>query len=255
MKGVIVGKVPVPLGKNVAFPTMMTVPTDTLVVTVVPLITTGLGVNSVACVDSGELDDPEEEASLEREGDPPAEEETRKGAALSEGVADEDGLKTEVGNGLELTVLEDSEDVGGFVVVEVAVVVVVVEGATEVVCPADAVVVLPARFGIREGPFVLVEVIVRIENMETVVRTRFWPPALQLKPTALIKLVSAIFGKFITSVPVGLTTLTAVLRVIAVPELVKHVPSDENEEVTEYAENTSYAVGEVLNQSQIIYSK
>ena len=57
---------------------------------------------------------------------------------------------------------------------------------------------------------------------------------------------SATIGKAAAATPVPRTTETADGRVVGVPELVMQEPSRRKEEVIEYAEKTSYAVGEVL---------
>ena len=197
LNGLIEAAVAVAFVARVEGATIMTVLTDTVVVTAPPLVTVlalaaeGLDETSPACVEAGELGDLEEAMELKMEtgvtlemeevvglkgveGEAAEEDgETKRSAVLPEGVgAEEDGeedgeegFKTEIGGGLELTVvLEVEVDVRAAGVVDATIVVVLAAAAVIVV-----VVVPPSRSGNRVGPFVLVEVMVKIVAGTTVV--------------------------------------------------------------------------------------
>ena len=174
-------------------------PTKMVVVTALPLVTVlvlapGLDDTGTACGVAGELGVLVEaiELKMERgvtletgemvglegvEGEAAKEDgETKRSAVLPEGVGEEkdgeedgeEGLKTEVGGGggLELTVEDDD---GGTRIVDG-----VVDATIVVVLAAAAVMVVvvvepPSRSGNRVGPFVLVEVTVKIVADTTVV--------------------------------------------------------------------------------------
>ena len=87
--------------------------------------------------------------------------------------------------------------------------------------------------------------------MVCVVGDTLAPPGLHV--TLLMKVMKEFSAAYAKSAPApcGIATLKALLRVTRGPATATQLPLDNVDEVTEYAENTSYAVGDVLTQISV----